>query len=132
MPNPAEDMVTHINGLIPSLVPTTNLFASKVRAARDDVPVNAVFVWAGPGAQAQRTMGHTNEIRRPVVMVHIRNGRQKDGSDIAQQIFNTLMGTVPTGYLDMFASTSAPVDNGYDSDGRHNFAIAFVVAYEET
>lgn len=105
------------------------MFASKIMAARDTVPQNAVFVWASSGRQPERTMKHDDEIRRPVIMVHVRHSRQKDGSDLAQLIFNSLLGTVPTGYLDMYSANSSPVDGGFDSDGRHHFSIAYVAAY---
>jgi hypothetical protein len=130
--NPAEDMVSHIAGLIGSLTAGTNLFASKVRAPRGDVPQDAVFVWASPGRSPDWSMGDVDEIRRPVVTVHVRNSRQKTGSDLIQQVFNTLRGTVPTGYLDMRTNMSSPSDNGYDSDGRHHFSVTFMTPYLET
>jgi hypothetical protein len=132
VPNPAEDMVTHIAGLIGSLTAGTNIFASRVRAPRGDVPSDAVFVWAEPGQQPDRSMQEVDEIRWPIVMVHVRNARQKTGSDLSQSIFNTLRGTVPTGYLWLASTGSAPLDIGYDSDGRHQFVMAFRVPYLET
>jgi hypothetical protein len=61
VPNPAEDMVTHIAGLIGSLTAGTNLFASKVRAPRGDVPSDAVFVFASPGRPPDRSMQQVDE-----------------------------------------------------------------------
>lgn len=132
MPNPAEDMVTHIASLIGSLTAGTNLFASKPRAARSGVTQDAVFVWSTPGRKPDLSMGYVDEIRRPVVIVHVRNGRQKTGSDLAQSILNTVRGTLPAGYLDLSSTMSSPVDSGYDSDGRHQFLISFMLAYLET
>ncbi len=131
MPNPAEDMVTHIASLIGSLTSGTNIYASKVRAPRGDIPVDAVFVWAEPGRVPERSMGEVDEIRWPVAMVHVRNGRQKTGSDLAQSILNTLRGTVPSGYLWLASTGSAPIDIGYNSDGIHQFVLAFNLAYLE-
>ena len=132
MPNPAEDMQTHIAGLIGSLTAGTNLFASKMRAPRSGVPVDAVFVWAEPGRVPERSMGEVDEIRWPVAMVYVRNGRQKTGSDLAQSILNTLRGTVPAGYLWLASTASAPTDIGFNSDGWHQFVMAFNLAYLET
>jgi hypothetical protein len=125
-------MVTHIAGLIGSLTAGTNLFASKVRAPRGDVPSDAVFVFASPGRPPDRSMQQVDEIRWPTVSVVVRDSRQKTGSDLAQSILNTLRGTVPTGYLDLTSTGSSPMDNGYDSDGRHFFSITYVLAYLET
>ena len=132
MPNPAEDMQTHIASLIGSLTAGTNLFASKPRAPRSGVPTDSVFVWATPGRKPDLSMSYVDEIRRPTVLISVRNARQKTGSDLAQSIFNTLRGTLPAGYLDLFSVMSSPVDNGYDSDGNHSFIISFTLAYLET
>ena len=132
MPNPAEDMVAHIASLIGSLTSGTNIFASKPRAPRGGVGQDVVFVWATPGRPPELSMGYVDEIRRPVVMVFIRNGRQKTGSDLAQSILNTVRATLPSGYLDLTSTMSAPVDSGYDSDGRHQFLVSFTLAYLET
>lgn len=132
MPDPAVDIAAHIATLIPSLTVGTNLFSSKPRAPRGDVPTDAVFVWAGSGREPDKSMGYVDEIRWPVVMVAIRNARQQTGSALAQSILNTLRGTVPAGYLDLTSVLSAPIDNGYDSDGRHNFMVTFTTPYLET
>lgn len=132
MLNPAEDMQTHIASLIGSLTAGTNLYASKSRAPRGDIPVNAVFVWATPGRKPDLSMGYVDEIRRPTVLITVRNARQKTGSDLAQSILNTLRGTLPSGYQDLFSVMSAPVDNGFDSDGNHNHIVSFTLAYLET
>ena len=132
MPNPAEDMQSHIAGLIASLTAGTNLYASKPRAPRGDVPEDAVFVYASGGRDPDRSMQEVDEIRWPIVTVSVRNSRQKTGSDLAQEIFNTLRGSPPTGYLDLVCANSQPVDMGYDSDGRHFFNMTFLLAYLET
>ena len=132
MPNPAEDMVTHIAGLIGSLTAGTNLFASKPRAPRSGVTQDAVFVFTSAGRNPDRSMRQVDEIRWPVVSVIVRNSRQKTGSDLAQSIFNTLRGTLPTGYLDLTTGGSSPNDMGYDSDGRHFFTMTFIMPYLET
>ena len=132
MPNPAEDMVTHIAGLIGSLTAGTNIYASKPRAPRGDIKTDCVFVWATPGRKPDLSMGYVDEIRRPTVLVGVRNARQKTGSDLAQSIFNTLRDTLPSGYLDLFSVMSSPMDNGYDSDGNHSYIISFTLAYLET
>ena len=132
MPNPAEDMVTHIAGLIGSLTAGTNIFASKPRAPRGDVEQDAVFVHATAGREPDKSMGYVTEIRWPVVVVTVRNSRMKTGSDLAQSIFNTLRGTVPAGYQDLTSNGSSPADMGYDSDGRHFFIMTFMMPYLET
>lgn len=132
MPNPAEDMVTHLAGLVGSLTAGTNIFASRPRAPRSDVPTDAVFCWAVAGKEPDKSMAQVDEIRWPVVLVHVRNARQKTGSDLAQSIFNTLRGTVPAGYQWLASTGSSPVDIGFDSDGRHQFVMGFELAYLET
>jgi len=94
--------------------------------------MDAVFVWAQPGRKPDLSMGYVDEIRRPTVIVHIRNARQKTGSDLAQSILNTLRGTLPAGYQDLTSVMSAPVDNGFNSDGIHSFLVSFTLAYLET
>lgn len=132
MPDPAVDIAAHIASLIPSLTVGTNLFSSKPRAPRGDVPQDAVFVWTGAGRVPDRVMSYADEIRWPIVMVAIRHSRQQSGSALAQSILNTLRGTVPAGYLDLTSVLSAPIDNGYDSDGRHHFMLTFTTPYLET
>lgn len=129
LPNPSEDLRDHIGTLIGSLSAGTNLFSSKPRAARGDVPQDAVFVYASGGRDPDRSMQEVDEIRHPIVTVTVRNSRQKTGSDLAQSIFNTLRGVPPTGYLDLVCANSQPMDMGYDSDGRHFFNMTFILAY---
>ncbi len=128
---PSEALATEIGGQVGSLTLGTNLFHSGVLAPDSYIPINCVFVWPDGGARPLRSMGDPDEIRRTLIVIRVRNAKQKTGRDLALSIINALRGRDIATYLDLVCATSGPRMLGQSADGHHYFGAEFILTYQE-
>ena len=128
---PAEALATEIGTQVGSLTLGTDLFHSTIRAPDGTIPENCVFAWDGGGAPPLRSMSETDEIRRSVILVSVRNIKYKTGSDLAILVMNSLRAQSIATYLDLELVDSAPRSHGQDDEGLHHFGLSFILTYQE-
>lgn len=117
----------------------TNVFIGLPRPPRNDslgnaeVPVKSAWVIIQPGPEPQRVFGHDHRILEiPVqLLVRAEQNHYLDGRDFAEDIWNTLEGSIPTGYFHFLAQQSGPIPVGTDDNGNPMFSLNFMVTYQE-
>lgn len=129
--NPAIDFATFLAAAELGLVLGTNIVVGMPRDVGDTVPKDAVFVHGFSGTPATRFMGQATEVRRPLLMLQVRNGSMLAGDTLARDILNAVAGADISTYLDVFPSQSEPNYAGQDQNGDHFWNHSFELVYEE-
>lgn len=129
--NPAVDLATFLAAAGLGLVLGTDIVVGMPRDVGGTVPPNAVFIHGFGGTPATRFHGAPPEIRRPLLMLQIRNGSMLAGDTLARDILNAVAGSDILTYLDVFPSQSEPNYAGQDQNGDHFWNHSFEMVYEE-
>jgi hypothetical protein len=117
----------------------TNIFIGLPRPAKNDssgnalIPTKSAWVIIQPGPEPQRVFGHDHRIHEIPVQLLVRGEQNHylDGRDFAEEIWNTLEGTTPTGYFHFLAQQSGPIPVGTDDNGNPMFSLNFACTYQE-
>lgn len=118
----------------------SNIFLGQPRPYKNDasgnaiIPVKSAWVIVQPGPEPQRVFGHDHRIHAVPVQLLIRGEQNKyiDTRDFAEEIWNTLEGSTPTGYFHYLAQQSGPIPVGMDQNGNPMFSINIMATYQET
>ena len=129
--NPAVDLATFLAAAGLGLTLGTNIVVGMPRDVGDTVPKDAVFVHGFGGTPATRFMSQATEVRRPLLMLQVRNGSMLAGDTLARDILNAVAGSDVSTYLDVFPSQSEPNYAGQDQNGDHFWNHSFEMVYEE-
>lgn len=129
--NPAVDLATFLAAAGLGLTLGTDIVVGMPRDAGATVPKDAVFVHGFGGTPATRFMGQATEVRRPLLMLQVRNGSMLAGDTLARNILNAIAGSDVSTYLDTFPSQSEPNYAGQDQNGDHFWNHSFEMVYEE-
>ena len=129
--NPAVDLATFLAAAGLGLVLETNIVVGMPRDVGGTVPKDAVFVHGFGGKPATRFMGQVTEVRRPLLMLQVRNGSMLAGDTLARNILGAVAGSDVSTYLDVFPSQSEPNYAGQDQNGDHFWNHSFEMVYEE-
>lgn len=129
--NPAIDFATFLAAAGLGLVLGTSIIVGMPRDVGGTVPKDAVFVHGFGGTPATRFMGQAVEVRRPLLMLQVRNGSMLAGDTLARNILNAVAGSDISTYLDVFPSQSEPNYAGQDQNGDHFWNHSFELVYEE-
>ena len=129
--NPAIDFATFLAAAGIGLTLGTNIVVGMPRDVGGTVPKDSVFVHGFGGTPATRFMGQATEVRRPLLMLQVRNGSMLSGDTLARDILNAVAGSDISTYLDVFPSQSEPNYAGQDQNGDHFWNHSFELVYEE-
>ncbi len=129
--NPAVDFATFLAAAGLGLTLGTSIVVGMPRDVGGTVPKNAVFIHGFGGTPAMRFHGAPPEIRRPLLMLQVRNGSMLVGDTVARDILNAVAGADVSTYLDVFPSQSEPNYAGQDQNGDHFWNHSFEMVYEE-
>jgi hypothetical protein len=112
----------------------TNLWVGPVRPASDVVPVQAIFVLATQGREADRVFGEGDgvgyELRYPTVQVRIRSPAYIAGYQLARDCYDALQSSSPGGFMDVRAMNSEPMFLEQDQNNNYHWSINFECMYE--
>lgn len=129
--NPAVDLATFLAAAGLGLVLGTSIVVGMPRDVGGTVPKDAVFIHGFGGTPATRFMGQATEVRRPLLMLQVRNGSMLAGDTLARDILDAVAGSDVVTYLDVFPSQSEPNYAGQDQNGDHFWNHSFEMVYEE-
>jgi len=129
--NPAVDLATFLAAAGLGLTLGTSIVVGMPRDVGGTVPKDAVFIHGFGGTPATRFMGQATEVRRPLLMLQVRNGSMLTGEALARSILNAIAGSDVSTYLDTFPSQSEPNYAGQDQNGDHFWNHSFEMVYEE-
>jgi hypothetical protein len=132
MANPDADMVTRLSALA-ALTSGVNLFRGKMR--RDGhVPQLCVSVLSSGGpAPIAYAGGTTTERRFDSLQIIVRANRDafQSGQELAKSVYAQAHRAPLSGYLDVRATTAAPLYLGEDAAKTHEWSINLELWYEE-
>lgn len=117
-----------------------NIFIGLPRPPKTDnngnaiIPVKSAWVILQPGPEPQRIYGHATRILEIPFQILVRGKVNKslDARDFAEDIWDCLEGSIPTGYFHFLAQQSGPIPIGSDDNGCPLFSLNFMATYEET
>ncbi len=114
----------------------TNVFEGPVRAAKNGIPAEAIFVvpYAGALPQLQRGVATPTEIRQHRLQVRVRSDQEDyaGGQSLARDVLSEMSHNPPAGYHDVRPLQPHPIYLRKDEQGLHEFAVNFEVWAEET
>lgn len=110
----------------------TNIFPGPVKGPDSRFPKSCVFCVPAPGAEPQRVMGQSVEVRYTIINVTYRAAKFAAGDAKARAIQNALQGAVISGYMDIKALQSSPAAIGQDGEGNYLWSMGFQLTFEET
>lgn len=129
--NPAVDLATFLAAAGLGLTLGVDMVVGMPRDVGGTVPKDAVFVHGFGGTPATRFMGQATEVRRPLLMLQVRNGSMLAGDALARDILGAIAGADVSTYLDVFPGQSEPNYAGQDQNGDHFWNHSFEMVYEE-
>lgn len=111
----------------------TDVFLGPVRPRSAQVLLRSVFVVATPGGPgAEGVYGAPFKVRAAAVQVRVRHDQYAAGVLKAQQMYDSLATTVPSGYLILRMGQSGPLWIGQNENGDYEWSINVEAIYEKT
>lgn len=140
---PDENIAQYLNdqgaGVYSPESPGGNIFIGPMRPPKTEnnviiVPDRSAWVKVNEGGQPDRVFGQAYRYHKTPVQVMVRGDPNdyENTRDWAQELWDTLEGSRPTGYDVVLAMQGGPVHVGFDSGERSLWSLNFLANYAVT
>lgn len=134
MPNPEQDLATHIGTDVAAATLATNCFHGPVRPVEDGYPAQSVYCFEMGGPPADPFNGESTRLVRAHVKVRVRSAKDKYGGSTgkgwADAIYASTEHAAISGYVNVRNLEGSPMHIGQDNGGRHEWSWTVEMMYE--